>query len=373
VLGPDRAAKEALEQRFDRWIDESLAGFVAPSWAPRVFSYELDDAVIAHQRDEYLDEPVFVPELWATHRLIERLFEGPLRASSPADADVCYLPLFLPAFEVAERDLRPTIQDLELVGSGRPHIVTSLWDGYPRPPSRRANPFSMQSLGHVMDPAGLDEAWSWLDDRWRVLTLCSSIDVDPADVSLFPLVAPEPAPESAPNGGRPLLYSFCGATAYEHVPSDHVRGRAGEATWERLAQTGHGDMFVGSMEAARLRFGSEASYRSMPGMSRFTLCPAGWSRWSFRIYEAISAGSIPVVLSDYSVLPFSDQLEWDRFALFLPEVALGEIDDILRSLSPQRVAALSAGVVEARRHLTPAGLALLLIRSLAGRPAEMSL
>lgn len=356
MLGPDRAAKLVIEARLDRWIDTSLAGFVAPPGAPRVFSYPLDESVIAFERDEYLDEPVLHPELWATHRLLVRLFAGPL-AASPEEADACFLPLFLPVYEAAEMDLRPTIEALELLPSGRPHLVASLWDGYPRPPSRRANPFSMQSLGRQQDPVFLDTAWSWLD-RFRLLTLEASIDVDPADVSLFPLVQPV-APVEGP---RPLLYAFCGATCYDHVPSEHVRGRDNVQAWERLRRVS--DAFVGSPADARARFGEDA-FRAVPAQSCFTLCPAGWSRWSFRLWEAITAGSIPVILSDYFVRPFAGQLDWDAFSLHLPEEALSDVDGILRALRPERVAALAAGVARVRRHMTPAGLATLVATTLA--------
>lgn len=183
MLGPESAEKQAFDKRFEGLLDVSLVDLVVPENAPRVFSYELDDEVLAFQRQEYLNEPLFVPELWATYRLLVRLFEGPLRAPGPDQADLCFLPLFLPVFEAIEFDLRPTISSLELLNAGPRHVVASLWDGYPRPPSRRANPYSMQSLGYLLEPTGVDSTWSWIDERWRVLTLCGSIDVDPDDVN----------------------------------------------------------------------------------------------------------------------------------------------------------------------------------------------
>lgn len=353
MLGPESAEKQAFDKRFERLLDVSLVDLVVPENAPRVFSYELDDEVLAFQRQEYLNEPLFVPELWATYRLLVRLFEGPLRAPGPDQADLCFLPLFLPVFEAIEFDLRPTISSLELLNAGPRHVVASLWDGYPRPPSRRANPYSMQSLGYLLEPTGVDSTWSWIDERWRVLTLCGSIDVDPDDVNVFPLVFPN---DRSP-GERPLLYSFCGTTTYDSVPTDHIRGHGRASAWEHLISSNHRDVFVGSPSDAQTRFGLATPLRTLPTMSRFTLCPAGWSRWSFRIFEALEAGSIPVILSDYSVMPFADQLDWDAFSLYLPEDALEDIDDVIRSLTPQRVAGLAASAQHVRRHLGPTGLA----------------
>jgi hypothetical protein len=365
MFGPERAEKQRIDAVFERWIHDELDGFTAPAGAPRVFTYPIDESVETFERETYLDEGVLHPELWATHRLVQALLTGPLSTPDPTSADLCFLPLFLPVFESSGVALAETVDGLELLPLGLPHLVSSLWDGYPRPPSARANPFSMQGLGRQVEPAVLDTEWRWLDSRFRLFTLESSIDVHPNDICLTPLVLP--GPRRTAGNELPLLYSFCGSTTYESVPEDHIRGVGNRHVWERLGSTAAPDAFVGTLAAARVRFGKEVTLRTLPARSRFTLCPAGWSRWSYRLVEAIDAGSIPVILSDYYIRPSSELLDWDAFSLHLPEEALPEIDGILRSLRPERVRSMEESLTRARASFGPRGLAERIVYALSRR------
>jgi hypothetical protein len=51
--------------------------------------------------------------------------------------------------------------------------------------------------------------------------------------------------------------------------------------------------------------------------SKFVLCPRGLSPASIRLFEAMCAGRVPVVLSDEWVAP--DGPKWDNFCVFVPE------------------------------------------------------
>merc|ERR1712107_383337 len=53
------------------------------------------------------------------------------------------------------------------------------------------------------------------------------------------------------------------------------------------------------------------------GSSVFCLVPKGVGTWSHRLYEALLAGCVPVLLSDEVVLPFPD-LPWERFTVKWP-------------------------------------------------------
>jgi len=62
-------------------------------------------------------------------------------------------------------------------------------------------------------------------------------------------------------------------------------------------------------------------------MSNFTLCPRGWGETSYRLYEAIQLGSIPIyVWRDEKVLPFTEFLNWEEFAI------IAHIDDVERGM-----------------------------------------
>ncbi len=49
--------------------------------------------------------------------------------------------------------------------------------------------------------------------------------------------------------------------------------------------------------------------------SRFTLCPRGYGATSYRLYEAMQLGSIPVYISDKLMLPWVEEIDWDTFCV----------------------------------------------------------
>lgn len=49
--------------------------------------------------------------------------------------------------------------------------------------------------------------------------------------------------------------------------------------------------------------------------SHFTICPRGYGKTSFRMYEAIQLGTIPVYITDEFWLPFLEELPWDDVAV----------------------------------------------------------
>jgi hypothetical protein len=72
--------------------------------------------------------------------------------------------------------------------------------------------------------------------------------------------------------------------------------------------------------------------------SVFTLCPRGHGPTSFRFYEAMALGSIPVyVWEDYPWLPYRDLVDYDRLCVSVHVDELGELYDRLRAVSPAQI------------------------------------
>eukprot|EP00927_Polykrikos_kofoidii_P053723 TRINITY_DN48288_c0_g1_i1.p1 TRINITY_DN48288_c0_g1~~TRINITY_DN48288_c0_g1_i1.p1 ORF type:complete len:582 (-),score=79.98 TRINITY_DN48288_c0_g1_i1:193-1938(-) len=71
--------------------------------------------------------------------------------------------------------------------------------------------------------------------------------------------------------------------------------------------------------------GYHDEYERMLGSSRFCLIPKGLGYWTHRLYEAVLAGCIPVILSDRVVLPFQGihGIDWANFSIRWPEDCLG--------------------------------------------------
>ncbi|XP_007906741.1 exostosin-like 3 [Callorhinchus milii] len=66
-----------------------------------------------------------------------------------------------------------------------------------------------------------------------------------------------------------------------------------------------------------------------PGDSRL-LASAGCA---FRLFEALEAGAIPVVLGEHAELPYQDTVRWSEAALVVPKPRITELHFLLRSLS----------------------------------------
>lgn len=64
--------------------------------------------------------------------------------------------------------------------------------------------------------------------------------------------------------------------------------------------------------------------------SKFVLAPRGYGRTSFRLYEALEAGAIPVYIwDDYEFLPYKNEISWDKLIV---SININEIQDLERIL-----------------------------------------
>ena len=59
--------------------------------------------------------------------------------------------------------------------------------------------------------------------------------------------------------------------------------------------------------------------------SDYTVCMRGAGNFSFRLYETLSAGRIPVFIDTDCVLPFEEWLDWRSFCVWVPA---GEINEV---------------------------------------------
>lgn len=67
--------------------------------------------------------------------------------------------------------------------------------------------------------------------------------------------------------------------------------------------------------------------------SRFTLCPRGYGLQSFRLYEAIQLGSIPVFVYDKPFFPFENFIDWDSFCVRVHLDEINNLKDKLENIS----------------------------------------
>jgi len=83
-------------------------------------------------------------------------------------------------------------------------------------------------------------------------------------------------------------------------------------------------------------------YLKIMGKSRFTLAPRGYGKTSFRLYEALRMGSIPVYIYDDPWLPYQDILDWSKMAILVHTDELDGLYERLLNISDDEVAAYLA-------------------------------
>ena len=54
----------------------------------------------------------------------------------------------------------------------------------------------------------------------------------------------------------------------------------------------------------------------------------GYGKSSFRLYEILQLGSVPVYISDIHYLPWMDELDWNDFCVPVNADEIEEIDEI---------------------------------------------
>lgn len=92
------------------------------------------------------------------------------------------------------------------------------------------------------------------------------------------------------------------------------------------------------------------------GEATFCLAPRGFASWSARMYEALFAACVPVVLSDGWSPPFRRLLQWDRLVVRVAEGHLGELEGAMRRVPTATVRAMQERLPYTRLPLCADGL-----------------
>lgn len=179
----------------------------------------------------------------------------------------------------------------------------------------------------------------------------------PLSIRAFPLypVQQIPPPDAAgdlqTNGsGRRYLFSFIGAKANRYYLSqarswilDHLSGRPdglviGRDTWHYNAVVYDHQIRKTAAERPGTSLVDQTAsdqFKTSLAESTFALCPSGTGPNSIRLWEALGAGSIPVLLADTLALPGATKL-WQTAVL-----RVAETEDQVRAM-PTTLSALAA-------------------------------
>ena len=85
-------------------------------------------------------------------------------------------------------------------------------------------------------------------------------------------------------------------------------------------------------------------YAELLNRSKFVLCPRGTNPGTFRFYEAMECGAIPVYISNQFILPYQDEVNWDDCCVRITPDQMKNIPEILSSISDDRQARMRKAI-----------------------------
>lgn len=126
-----------------------------------------------------------------------------------------------------------------------------------------------------------------------------------------------------------------GPNPSEERPTQSVNNPYGIGTQVRRAMQSAFEGVDGCKIVDVCNGGTDKAWQNMTTMmsqSRFCLAPRGYAPTSFRLYEAMAMGSIPVYISDEFITPFDDEVDWGNFCVFCKPEDIGQLPQFLKDI-----------------------------------------
>ncbi|KAG7610409.1 Exostosin-like [Arabidopsis suecica] len=92
------------------------------------------------------------------------------------------------------------------------------------------------------------------------------------------------------------------------------------------------------------------NYLQFMKTSKYCICAKGFEVNSPRVVEAIFYDCVPVIISDNFVPPFFEVLNWESFAIFIPEKDIPNLKKILMSIPESRYRSMQMRVKKVQKH-----------------------
>jgi len=156
-----------------------------------------------------------------------------------------------------------------------------------------------------------------------------------------------PVHGTGPAHRKDIWFSFIGANTHPCRAAVFALP-AGDAVTLKERSEWHfaRDVFRGRNSAEQQK-AEKDEYQDVLSRSRFSLCPRGVGGSSFRIWESLQAGAIPVLISDGLQLPFIRGVEWGACILRIAERDVPSIEAILRAVPREQEDRMRAACLEA--------------------------
>lgn len=167
------------------------------------------------------------------------------------------------------------------------------------------------SWNHDADSAKIGPFKSLPWDRTLILDYNTSKPWPGSIVLPFWNVSTGVEPGADPIEGRDMIASFVG-----YIGSVRLRVALKNAMFSKLGYYVSDDRM------------DEPEYLSVMSRSCYAFCPRGGGLNSYRFYEAIQCGAVPILFADDAVLPFADEIDYSLFSVRIPEKLAGGFADL---------------------------------------------
>ena len=142
----------------------------------------------------------------------------------------------------------------------------------------------------------------------------------------IPLICSPIKDEIKPKLNRDIFCSFVGSITHPirnwiyTSLSNNRRYHFSAKQWTNLVPDNEFDNFI-----------------NITSRSVFALAPRGYGRSSFRLYEVMQLGAIPVFIYDEEWCPWEEEINWNDFCVLIPIKNITRIDEILNSYSKEEI------------------------------------
>lgn len=299
-------------------------------------------------------KPTFdLPMVSETFFSIYYFFKNICFTKNYLEADFFFVPLNLLQFQYKSMDPKSILNELKYFNlNNKNHILLALGD------------FSPRSKKNHYDKAYIT-TYDWLDN-FILLALESTSDlIEKQDIGIIPINTLTDKPFFNTNK-RIFLYSFMGETEHKFLPKYHVRRKISLLIKKE-------DILIERRLNNKIRkkllklYKTNNDYELVARNSIFTLCPAGLGKWTYRFFQSIIWGSIPVLFSDDYIKPFKNFIDYDSFTITLPEKNILSVDKILRKISEKDIEKLQFNLRENLKYFTKKNFFKMLTKNLEER------
>ena len=302
------------------------------------YNVKTDLKIYIYKLDKKYIRTFDLPMVSETFFSIYYFFKNNCFTKNYSEADFFFVPLNLVQFQYKSMDPKSILNELKYFNlNNKNHILCVLGDCSPR-----------SKKSHYVK--SVISTYNWLDN-FILLVLESTSDlIEKQDIGIIPINTLTDK-QSFNTNKRIFLYSFLGGMEYEFLPKYHVRRKINLLTKKE-------DILIENRLNNKLRkkllkfYKTNNDYELVARNSIFTLCPAGYGSWTYRFFQSINWGSIPVLFSDGYIKPFKNFIDYDSFTITLPEKDILSVDKILRKISEKDIEKLQFNLRENLKYFT---------------------